>query len=65
MWFVVCNVPDKAGRGCPSLLTVWSIRPFSFFPNNRPMDDLIPFFCLLQQRVAKLVLIWHLHYHQQ
>lgn len=47
-WHVVCSAPDKAGRGCPSRPNVWSIRPFSFFPNNRPIDDLMPFLCLLQ-----------------
>lgn len=26
----------------PSLLS-WLKRPFSFFPNRRPMEDLIPF----------------------
>ena len=41
--------PVRAGRVCPSLPTVGSIRPpFSFFPNNRPIEDLMPFFGLLQ-----------------
>lgn len=47
---VLWHVPVKAGRGWTSLHTaaVCSIRPFSFFPNSRPIDDLMPFFCLLQ-----------------
>lgn len=44
---LVCSGPVNAGRG--SLPIVCSIRPpFSFFPNNRPIDDLIPFFGFLE-----------------
>lgn len=42
----VCSGPVSAGRG--SLPIVCSIRPpFSFFPNKRPIDDLILFFGFL------------------
>lgn len=43
----VCSGPVSAGRG--SLPIVCSIRPpFSFFPNKRPIDDLILFFGFLE-----------------
>lgn len=46
--YLVCSGPVNAGRG--SLPIVCSIRPpFSFFPNNRPIDDLMPFFCFLER----------------
>lgn len=33
------------------LCAICAIRPFSFLPNSRPMDDLIPFFfgCLCKE----------------